>query len=63
MRCGKDALSKTKHQLIVRIPRILWIRPIVVEPQTIGIAVKVENVEIAVPVSEISSAPSVSLPM
>ncbi|MEK9175709.1 MAG: hypothetical protein AAB795_03940 [Patescibacteria group bacterium] len=48
---GKKILSEAEHKLIVRIPLVRGLRPIVVEPQTIGITVEVENVRVTVTVS------------
>ncbi len=57
----KKALSKTEHKLIVRIPPIVRLRPIVVEPRPILIAFNVEHLRIAVRV-ELHDVPPLPLP-
>ena len=48
--CGKKVLSKAEDKLILGIPPVVGIRPIVVQPQTIGIAFQVEDVRVVVAV-------------
>ncbi len=45
--------AEAEHKLIARIPLVRGLRPRVVEPQTIGITVEVENVRVTVTVSNL----------
>lgn len=50
--CGvKKRLSETKDKLILRIPLVVRLSPIAVEPQTIVIVFKLEDVRITVGIS------------
>ena len=44
----KKTVSETEHKLVVRIPRVVGFRPIVVEPQTVVIPIQVEDVRVAI---------------
>ncbi len=46
-------LSKAENKLIVRIPPIVRISPIVIQPQTVFVALQVENVRVAIAVSNV----------
>lgn len=43
----KKTVSETEHKLVVRIPGVVGLRPIVVQPQTIVVAFEVEDVRVA----------------
>jgi len=45
---GKEALAATENDLIVEIPLVVEIRPVVVQPRTVLIALAVEDVRVAV---------------
>ena len=49
----KKILSKNEDKLIIEIPLVLGIRPIVVQPQVIVIAFKLEHVRIAVTIRNV----------
>ena len=49
---GKENVAKTEDKLVVRIPPVVRLGPVVVEPQTVVIAFEVEDVRVAVPVCE-----------
>ena len=53
IRRGKEALAGTEHKLIVRIPLVVKIRPIVVQPQTAAVPFEVEDVRVAIPICNI----------
>jgi|TARA_Y100000031_G_C8236231_1_gene393364 hypothetical protein len=44
----KETLAGAEHELVVRIPLILGIGPIVVQPQVVAIAIELEDVRIAI---------------
>ena len=44
----KKTVSETEHKLVVRIPRVVGFRPIVVQPQTIVVAFEVEDVRVVI---------------
>jgi hypothetical protein len=44
----KKTVSETEHELVVRIPLIVRLRPIVVEPQTVFVPFEVKDVRVAV---------------
>ena len=58
----KTILSETKDELVVRIPPVLGISPIVIQPQAIIIPIQVEHVQVAISVSYMYIVPSVALP-
>ena len=60
IRSRKEAVSEAEHELIVRIPLVVRLRPIVVQPQTVIVRFEVENVRIAVGVG-LCDVPSVPL--
>ena len=47
----KKALSETENKLVLRIPLVVRLRPIVIEPQSIVIVFQVEHVRIATGIS------------
>lgn len=47
-RRGKEALAETEEELVLKIPLIARLRPIVIEPQTILIALDLEDVRVPV---------------
>lgn len=51
LRRGKEILSKTENKLIVKIPMIIRVRPIAIQPETIIIAFQLEHVRIAIGIS------------
>lgn len=57
----KTILSETEQELVLGIPLLLWLRPIVLEPQTLVIAIQVEHAQIAIGVG-MCGVPSKSLP-
>lgn len=54
----KRLLSESEHKRVVRIPLIVWLRPIVVEPHVVFVVVEVEHVRIAVGVGDSRDTPS-----
>jgi hypothetical protein len=44
----KKIVSETERKLVVRIPRVVGFRPIVVQPQTVVIAFEVEDVRVSI---------------
>jgi arsenate reductase-like glutaredoxin family protein len=54
---GKKTVSEAEHELVVRIPRVVGFRPIVVEPQAVLVAFQVEHVRVAIGVG-LCDAPS-----
>ena len=46
----KKTVSETERKLVGRIPLIVGLRPIVVEPQTVVVAFEVEDVRVAIAV-------------
>lgn len=50
---GKEALATTENDLIVEIPLVVRIRPVVVQPRAVLIALAVEDVRVAVGVSSV----------
>ena len=49
-------ISQDKDKFVLRIPSVLGIRPIVVQPQAIIVPVQVENVRVAITVSYVRNA-------
>jgi hypothetical protein len=45
---GKEALATTENDLIVEIPMVVGIRPVVVQPRTVLVALAVEDVRVTV---------------
>lgn len=45
---GKEALATTENDLIVEIPMVVGIRPVVVQPRTVLVALTVEDVRVTV---------------
>ncbi|MEK7136797.1 MAG: hypothetical protein AAB853_00785 [Patescibacteria group bacterium] len=53
---GKEALAATEDDLIVEIPLVVWIRPVVVQPRAVLVALAVEDVRVAVGIGSVSRA-------
>ncbi len=55
----KKTVSETERELVVRIPRVVGVRPIVAQPKTVVVAFEVEHVRVAIGVSlcDASSVP------
>ncbi len=53
MSTEKIALSKAENKLVVGIPPVTRVRPIVVQPETVFVAFQVENIRVAVAVSNV----------
>ena len=58
----KSILSETEHDLVVRIPLVVRLGPVVVEPHAVIVVVEVEHVRIAVRVGDLRDTPSETLP-
>ena len=52
-RHGNEEVSETEGNLVVRIPPVVWLGVVVVQPQTVLVAIQVEDVRVAVPVSDV----------
>lgn len=48
---GKESVAETEHERIARIPPVVGVRPIVVQPETVVIGLQVEEVRVSVGVS------------
>jgi hypothetical protein len=54
--CGKKIRAEAEDEHVVRIPLIVGFRPIVVQPQTVGVAFHVENVRVAIAIGFVRRA-------
>jgi hypothetical protein len=52
-RRGKERVSEAERKLVVRIPPVVRLGPILVQPQTVIVAFQVEDVRVAIPVSDV----------
>ena len=60
---GKETVAETEHELVVKIPLVVRIRPIVVEPQAILVTFHIKDVRVTVGVSALCDMPSMPLPV
>lgn len=44
-------MAETERKLVLRIPPVVGLGPILVQPKTVLVAIQVEDVRVAVPVS------------
>jgi hypothetical protein len=53
---GKEALAATENDLIVEIPLVVRVRPVVVQPRAVLVALAIEDVRVAVGIGSVSRA-------
>jgi len=56
IRRGKDILSRRENKPVLRIPPVVRISPVIVQPRTISIAFQPENIRVAVRVGFVKRA-------
>jgi hypothetical protein len=53
---GKETLATTENDLIVKIPLVVRVRPVVVQPRAVLVALAAEDVRVAVGIGSVPRA-------